>query len=76
MLDSNILNDGGGSILQALDTLGVQYEIKKLQVEATVGWMRDHVEFKVEDNCQVLKMAFRTVGILWILEGRVRLSMI
>eukprot|EP00794_Sanderia_malayensis_P008993 gene8993-9954_t len=57
VLDASILNDGGGSILQALDTLGVQYEVKKLPVEASIGWMRDHVEFKVEDNCQIKRLS-------------------
>ena len=53
VLDSGLLNDGGGQILQSLDSMEVQYEIKKLPVQSTVGWMRDHVEYVVGDDCQV-----------------------
>ena len=48
-----MLTDGGGAILQSLENMGVQYEVKKLPCDATIGWMRNRVEFVAEENSQV-----------------------
>ncbi len=61
VLDSSLLQDGGGSILKSLDTLAVQYEIKQMPVQGTIGWMRNHVEFTVQDDCQVTRFIFVVV---------------
>ena len=53
VLDSDVLTDGGGAILQSLESMGVQYEVKKLPCDATIGWMRNRVEFVAEENGQV-----------------------
>jgi len=53
VLDSDVLTDGGGAILQSLESMGVQYEVKKLPCDATIGWMRNRVEFVAEENGQI-----------------------
>ena len=54
MLDSDVLTDGGGAILQSLESMGVQYEVKKLPCDATIGWMRNRVEYVAEESGQVM----------------------
>lgn len=59
VLDSEILNDGGGAILQALDSMVVQYEVKSLPFKSCIGWMRDKVEYSADENgkvCYTIKL--------------------
>ena len=53
VLDSDVLTDGGGAILQSLESMSVQYEVKKLPCHSTIGWMRDRVEYSAEESGQV-----------------------
>ena len=53
VVDSEALTDGGAAILQGLENMGVQYEVKKLPVDSTIGWMRDSVTYVPEENGQV-----------------------
>ena len=53
MLDSDVLTDGGGAILQSLEAMGVQYGVKKLPCDSTIGWMRDRVVYSAEEDGQV-----------------------
>lgn len=46
---------GGGDILKDLQDIGVRYELKELPVVCCVGWMRESVEFTVDENRQVKK---------------------
>lgn len=45
-----MLTDGGGAILQSLESMGVQYDVKKLPCNSTIGWMRDRVEYIAEES--------------------------
>ena len=53
VLDPVLVNDGGGSILQALEGLGAQYEVKSLPVASSVGWMREKIQYNVGSGVQV-----------------------
>eukprot|EP00795_Rhopilema_esculentum_P008936 gene8936-16569_t len=53
VLDSTVLSDGGSAILQALETAGVQFEVKRMPVDSSIGWMRNQVEYTAEENGQI-----------------------
>lgn len=50
-----VQESGGGDILKDLQDMNVRYELKALPVVCCVGWMRENVEYKVDDNRKVNK---------------------
>eukprot|EP00112_Aurelia_sp_Birch-Aquarium-sp1_P009584 Seg2093.4 transcript_id=Seg2093.4/GoldUCD/mRNA.D3Y31 product="Crossover junction endonuclease EME1" protein_id=Seg2093.4/GoldUCD/D3Y31 len=55
VVDTEALTDGGAGILQGLENMGVQYEVKKLPVNSTIGWMRDSVTYAPQENGQITR---------------------
>ena len=48
-----MIEEGGADILKALQDINVRYELKKLPIGSCIGWMRENVDYAVDEKSQV-----------------------
>ena len=53
VIDPAMIEEGGADILKALQDINVRYELKKLPIGSCIGWMRENVDYVVDEKSQV-----------------------
>ena len=62
-----MIEEGGADILKVLQDINVRYELKKLPIGGSIGWMRENVDYTVDEKSQVFVKFFYNLVFLEII---------